>query len=228
MSVRFERADMDVIGHRGCAAEFPENTLAAIRGCAPRVDMIELDLRRCRSGELVVFHDETLDRLTDETGPVSEFDYAELSELTVGGSDEPIPTLTDALDGFPEDTGLNIELKEVGLGEQTLDLVSNCSRELLVSSFDPAALEPFRDTRFPTAFLCAESVEEALETALELDCEYVHPHHTAVDAKCIDRAHEHGLGVNAWTVPTESEVRRLREGGIDGVVVDSWTVVPGT
>lgn len=217
---------MDVIGHRGCAGEFPENTLAAIRGCAPRVDMIELDVRRCRSGELVVFHDERLDRLTDSTGPVGAFDYTELSELTVGDSDEPIPTLASALDALPEGTGLNIELKEVGTHEQTLDLVSDAPHEFIVSSFDHVALEPFRDTALSTALLCAESAEEPVETAMGLGCDYVHPQYTTVDAECIDHAHEHELGVNAWTVPSETHVRRLQEHGIDGVIVDSWTVVP--
>jgi glycerophosphoryl diester phosphodiesterase len=217
---------MDVLGHRGCAAEFPENTLAAIRGCASRVDMVELDVRRCRSGELVVFHDERVDRLTDETGAIETFGYDELSALTVGDSDESIPTLADALAALPEDTGVNIELKEAKLHEQTLGLVSAVPHEGIISSFDPDALDPFRDAPVPTALLCAESTREVLETAIELDCAYLHPQYTAVDAESIECAHSYGLTVNAWTVPSETAVRRLQAGGIDGVIVDSWTVIP--
>lgn len=218
---------MDVIGHRGCAAEFPENTLAAMRGSASQVDMVELDVRRCASGELVVFHDERVDRLTDETGTIDTFDYDELSGLTVGDSNESIPTLDDALGALPEDTGVNIELKETGLHDQTLDLVLATPHEVIISSFDPEALDAFRDTSIPTALLCLNSTSEALETALGLDCAYLHPQYTTVDTESIERAHSRGLAVNAWTVPSETAVQRLQADGIDGVIVDSWTVVPG-
>lgn len=216
---------MDVIGHRGCAAEFPENTLAAVRGAAPRVDLIEVDLRRCRSGELIVFHDERLDRLTDESGPVREFTYSELSTLTVGESEESIPTLIDVLEALPENTGLNIELKERGLHRETLDIVSKTPHDIVISSFDPSTLEPFRETPYPTAFLCMET-ERTVRTARELGCEYLHPEQSIVDADFVEHAHDSGLNVNAWTVPSVAAVDRLRGYGIDGVIVDSWTVVP--
>ena len=219
---------MNVIGHRGCAKEFPENTLAAVRGCAPHVDMVEIDVRRCGSGELVVFHDSHLDRLTDASGVVSQFEYQELSRLTIGDSNEPIPKLADVCDYLPSGLGLNIELKETGLHEAVLDILSSHSHEVLISAFDPAALAPFRDADVSTAFLCADSVEEGVETALELGCESLHPRYTIIDEEAIQRAQQKGLSVNAWTVPTEPEVRRLQSMGADGVIVDSWKLTTGS
>ncbi|WP_336326497.1 glycerophosphodiester phosphodiesterase [Halovenus sp. HT40] len=218
---------MTVIGHRGCAKEFPENTLAAVRGCAPHVDMVEIDVRRCGSGELVVFHDSDLDRLTDATGAVSQYEYQELSRLTIGDSAEPIPKLGDVCDDLPSELGLNIELKEPGLHEAVLDILSSHSHEVLISAFDPAALHPFRDVDVATALVCAESVEAGVETALELGCESLHPRYTIIDEEAIQRAQRTGLSVNAWTVPTATEVRRLQEIGADGVIVDSWKITTG-
>lgn len=215
-----------IIGHRGCAAEFPENTLAAVRGAAPHVDLIEIDVRRCRSGEIVVFHDKTLDRLTERPGRVSQTDYEELATLTVGDSDESIPTLAAVLDAVPADTGLNIELKECGLGNEILTLLENCSVEGFLSSFDPEALAPFDDEEISTALLCAESFEESLSTARDLGCQYIHPQYTTIDRESIQRAHQHGVSVNAWTVPTEPAVKRLASQGVDGVIVDSWRIAP--
>ncbi|MXR52425.1 glycerophosphodiester phosphodiesterase [Halovenus sp. WSH3] len=218
---------MQVIGHRGCAAEFPENTLAAIRGCAPHVDLIEIDVQRCRSGELVVFHDDTVDRLTDATGAVADFDYEELTTLTVGDSDQSIPTLGEVLDALPEDTGVNVELKRADVAGAVLDALADSDAELIVSSFDPAALAPFQGHSIPTAFLFAHSFEAGLQTALDLGCAFVHPRYAITDAADIRRAHEHGMSVNAWTVPTEAGVRRLKAGGVDGVIVDTWRIIPG-
>lgn len=215
-----------IIGHRGCANEFPENTLAAVRGVAPHVDLIEIDVRRCRSGEIVVFHDETLGRLTEHSGSVSQTDYEELATLSVGHSDESIPTLAAVLDAVPADTGLNIELKERGLGAEILTLLEDHPLEVVFSSFDAEALVPFDNEDMPTALLCAESVEESLSTALDFGCQYIHPQYTSIDRESIQRAHQCGLSVNAWTVPTEPAVRRLTAQDVDGVIVDSWRIVP--
>lgn len=217
---------MDIIGHRGCKAHFPENTVAAIRGCAPHVDMVEVDIRRCRSGEIVVFHDDELDELTDGSGPVCDHSYEELSSLRVEGSDETIPLLSDVLDTLPEGTGINIELKHAGMHNDVAPLIRETGHEVLVSSFDTSAIEPFRREPVPTALLFIENFVSNLDTATALGCEYVHPLYRIADAESIARAHERGFSVNAWTVPTKAAVHRLRDGGVDGVIVDSWTIIP--
>ncbi len=216
---------MDVIGHRGCAGEFPENTLAAVHGASPHVDAIEIDVRRCGSGELVVFHDERVDRLTDATGRIAELDYDQLAALTIGDSTESIPILADVLAACPASVWLNIELKTTGLTDRLLDAVDETPQEILVSSFEPAALAPLETEDVPTALLFAEDLGANLEQASTLGCAAVHPQHSLIDADDIARAHNRKVTVNAWTVPTAAEVQRLRGGGIDGVIVDSWRIV---
>lgn len=205
---------------------FPQNTLAAVRGAAPHVDMIEIDVRRCKTGELVVFHDERVDDLTTACGPVRELSFEELSSLRVAGSEETIPSLEAVLDVLPADTGLNVELKHAGMHEDVASLVGRVDNEVLVSSFERDAISEFRDGSIPTAYLFTDSFEENLDTALELGCTFLHPHYERTDAERIERTHEQDMAVNAWTVPTREEVRRLRSVGVDGVIVDSWEIIP--
>lgn len=217
---------IQVMGHRGCATHYPENTLAAIRGCAPHVDAVEIDVRRCASGEIVVFHDETVDRLTEGDGRVDEHAFADLPPVAVDGATEPIPTLAEALDALPDGTGVNVELKHAGMADEVAALLRAVD-DAMVSSFEAAALEPFQEEPIPTAYLFGEGFAAGLDTAEGLDCAFIHPHYAETDAERIEQAHDRGLGVNVWTVPNEREVKRLRDAGVEGVIVDSWTIVPG-
>jgi glycerophosphoryl diester phosphodiesterase len=217
---------MQIVGHRGCRDHYPENTVEAVRGSAPHVDLVEVDVQRCQSGEIVAFHDDRLGQLTDGRGLVRDHTYEELSRLSVGGSDATIPTLSAVLDALPEGTGINVELKHTGMGEDVARLVRNLDREVIVSSFEPDAIAPFRDEPVSTAHLFVGFFEENLATAAELGCEYVHPFHEVIDSNAIEQAHDRGLAVNAWTVPSSAKVTKLREAGVDGVIVDSWEIVP--
>lgn len=217
---------MRVIGHRGCPDHQPENTVAAVRTAAAHVDMVEIDVQRCKSGEIVVFHDETLDRLTAASGPVSEYTYDELSRLTIGDSAEPIPQLTSLLDALPAGTGVNVELKHAGLAPDLIPRLAEYEAPVIVSSFDAGALSAFRDEQIPTAYLFTHSFGSAIDRARGLNCEYIHPYHRFVDEAAITRAHDYGFEVNAWTVPSASKVRALRAAGVDGIIVDSWELVP--
>jgi len=212
---------MRVIGHRGCPALAPENTLAAFDAAAKRLDWVELDVRRCGSGELVVVHDETLDRVTGATGRVDETRLAELQALTVGGSDESIPTLTAVFDALPDRVSVNVELKETRLADDLAAVAGEAEHEILVSSFDADALREVRETTaLPVAFLFAADWDESLSVAVDLDCAAVHPHYDLLSSSRVEEAHDRGFEVNAWTVPDREIVRRLREYGVDGVVVD--------
>ncbi|KAB1198485.1 MULTISPECIES: glycerophosphodiester phosphodiesterase family protein [Haloferax] len=212
---------MRVIGHRGCPALAPENTLAAFRAAATRLDWVELDVQRCASGELVVFHDETLDRLTDSTGLVADATLAALRALRVGDSDETIPTLREVLEALPEDVAVNVELKEPGLAADLAAVVADVEHEILVSSFDSEALREVREqTDLPVAYLFADEWDDALRVADELGCTAIHPRYDLLSAERVTEAHERGFDVNTWTVPESETVERLREWGVDGVIVD--------
>lgn len=214
---------MRLVAHRGFADRYPENTVRAFREASAVADLIELDVRRCGSGELVVFHDERLDRLTGESGRVAAAPWERLRTLDVLDSGEGIPRLEDAFAAIPPDVGVNVELKEQGLADDALAVADRFDNDLLVSSFDPEALRETRhaDSSVSLAFV-TERAPGAVGTARDLDCEFVHPRLDAcADTDLVARAHEVDVEVNAWTVTTREQADALREVGVDGLIADS-------
>src|SRR5438128_870883 len=116
-----------VWAHRGASAAAPENTMAAF-ALAGRLgaDGVELDAQRCRSGEVVVFHDATLGRIAGRAGRVTESSWAELKALDAGGrfaarfAGERIPLLAEVLAQTPPSLLVNVELKCDGADDRGL------------------------------------------------------------------------------------------------------------
>jgi glycerophosphoryl diester phosphodiesterase len=228
-SERPDPGEVTLIAHRGCAGQYPENTVEAVERASPHVDAVEVDVRRCASGELVVVHDAELDRLTGASGRVAETDWNELRELTVLDSGEPIPRLDDALDAVPAGTGVNVELKERGIAADALDAARRSNSDVLFSSFHPEALATLRDCDPSTdrALLVAGGgVERAVEAATDLGCVAVHPPiDLATEPGFVDAAREAGLAVNAWTARDREDAERLLAAGVDGVIADRWDLL---
>jgi len=98
--------------HRGGAAHAPENSWAAFEHAIKLgYAYLETDARATADGRLVAFHDRTLDRITDASGPVNALSYREVAALRVGGT-EPIPLIEDLIAAWP-DVRFNIDLKDV-------------------------------------------------------------------------------------------------------------------
>jgi glycerophosphoryl diester phosphodiesterase len=219
---------MRVVGHRGCPEHGPENTVAAVRTALPHVDWVEVDARRCGSGEVVVHHDETLDRTTDLTGPVADASLADLGAARVEGTDEPVPTLAALLDAVPPATTVNVELKERGLADDVARIAGDADAPVVASSFDREALAGVAaasGSDLDLAPLFVDEWSEALGRAADLDAAFLHPHWETATAERVSRARDAGLEVNAWTPPDRAAVRACREAGVDGVIVDSWTLL---
>ena len=108
---------MRILGHRGASSDAPENTLAAfLLALQQGADGVELDARLCHSGEVVVFHDERLERLTGGRGRVADTSWDELSQLEVrsgksGVAPARIPLLLEVLEALPRTAFVNVELK---------------------------------------------------------------------------------------------------------------------
>jgi glycerophosphoryl diester phosphodiesterase len=190
--------------------------------------MVETDVRRCGSGELVVFHDDTLDRVTDATGEVGSTPMEVLEEVSILESGESIPQVADVFESLPEDVGVNLELKGRDVATETVAVADEYDHEVIVSSFYPDDVAAARDAGAGTVahlFYADEpadfDVEAALDVAADLDCEYVHPDvGICLGTEIVSEARGRGVGVNAWTAGTESEILELLERGVDGVVID--------
>lgn len=221
---------MEIIGHRGCADQYPENTLLAIRKASRRLPAIELDVRRCGSGELVVFHDATLERVTAAEGRLAETPWSDLSELTVLDSEESIPRLETALRAVPDDVTVQLELKEAGIASETLDAATAAGVDVRVSSFLPEALAEVESSclEVPNGLLFEGNPEANLSRAVELDCTHVFPHYRlCVDGDVVSAARDRGFDVIAWKAArTVDDVCALREAGVDGVTADRYDIAP--
>jgi glycerophosphoryl diester phosphodiesterase len=214
---------MRCIAHRGFAGGNPENTISAVESAATAgADAVEVDARRCGSGEVVVIHDPTVDRVTDGTGAVAEHSLSELRALDVLSAGETVPTLGEVFSAVPGEVTVNVELKETGLAADALAVANAHENDVLVSSFEPAVLREARAVgTAPLAALFAEDPETATEEARRLGCRAVHPHWRLCDAAFVARAHDAGFDVNAWTVRSDRTAGRVASAGADGLIADA-------
>jgi len=217
------------IGHRGAAGHEPENTLRSFsRALGIGVDMIEFDVHICASGEIVVIHDETVERTTNGTGHVSDLTYLELRDLDAGLG-EIIPTLEDVFDLVLGHSMLNIELKGDGTGCPVLRSVEHYIEtgqakpdDFLVTSFNYDELEALRDLSdtIRIGILTTGDPRSTLGLADELDAFSINPHHSKVKEGFVKESHERGLMVFPWTVNEEKAIIGMKDLGVDGIISD--------
>ena len=216
-----------VIAHRGASGYRPENTLTAFElAVAQRADMIETDLHRTADGAIVVTHDDDLASLGG-CGSIAQATLAQVRAFDVGGG-ESAPTLEEVLDRFGARIPWNLELKRGSRGEYpgleatTLDAVRarGLVPDVLFSSFHDTVLARLRALA-PEArvglLLSRRAPERAIERALSLAAEAIHPEAPLVDAALIRTAHAAGLAVYVFTVDDPAEMRRLVDLGADGL-----------
>jgi len=215
-----------VIAHRGCGAAEPENTLRAIRRAMELgVDGVEIDVHACRSGEIVVIHDPTVDRTTNGTGSVVKLTLAQLREFDAGKG-ELIPTLQEVLELVSgRSLLLNIEVKVPGIERQVLELIHRygAEQQILISSFlHPVLAEIHRLDRDIAIGLLYSHPElgDPIEIARRLGAEALHPHHSLVTPQLAKQCLKAGLLLNPWTVNEEKDLRRMLTLDVNGIITD--------
>jgi glycerophosphoryl diester phosphodiesterase len=225
-----------VVGHRGGrGAGWPaENTLAAFEQArAQGARAIELDVRTCAGGTVVVFHDATLARMTGERDPrrVSEVPERELLGIDLGGG-ATIPTLLAVLTWARQsEVAVNVEMKHGVPGRRalvraTVDAVRATRADVLLSSFDPsllslaAALVPSIPRAFLTEARSPAWARALQETARPPLVQGLHLERTAVTADAVARYRRRGLRVGIWTVNDPAEARELHRFGVASIITD--------
>jgi glycerophosphoryl diester phosphodiesterase len=215
---------MRLVAHRGFDAQYSANTVAAIESAIPRADMVELDIRRCASGELVVAHNALVDISIDGVDRVDELTAPELAALDAHDG-EGIQTLDTVLDEIPADVGVNLELKDAEITEQALAIAESVPHEIIISSFDPDALRgvhPEANTNVELAYVLGATPGDDLSVAMDLDCAFVHPNAwLCLLTGVVADAHDAGLGINAWTVDSRPAAWALSRRGVDGLIASS-------
>jgi glycerophosphoryl diester phosphodiesterase len=218
------------IGHRGAPAYEPENTLRSFeKAMELGVNAVELDIRKTKDGRMVVIHDAEVDRTTNGRGPVSGLTLDEVKRLTAGKS-EKIPTLEEALDFLDRKVRILVELKELGLEENTLSLIREKGLEenVVIVSFHEEALRRTRELseKVETGLIYVRH-ENPIETALRLKANYLIPFFKHTRATDVEKAHERGLKVIVWTINEREEAVKYVEWGVDGVASDKPDILVG-
>ncbi len=208
------RQNVTIIGHRG-AKGHPENTIPSFEGALEQgADGIELDVRRSVDGRLVVVHNSVAAGLL-----VKSTEYDRFRKLPDGYE---IPLLEDVLEKFSERTFLDIELKESGFEEQAIELISGCAdlRNVMISALHTDTLNRVHDLQpdLQLGFIFNRTQEQ--ESRYNSPIDYVIPQFRLASRELIEEVHDEDLQVYAWTVNTESEMRRLIALGVDGIITD--------
>lgn len=225
-----------IIAHRGGRDWAPENTIAAFKkSMGAGVDGLEFDLHRCASGELVVIHDDDLNRTTNGVGFVKDCTYAELKRLSAGlwfaeeFRHERIPLLTEVLDLVDESVFIDLELKNSPMGyegiEQELLAEIEPYRNKLrisVSSFDHHCLRRLRslDSEIEIGVLAAAALVDLKEYASKFDARYYIQDYDCLMPEDVLEAREAGLEVIVWTVNDKHKWQRLIDMGVFGICTD--------
>ncbi len=220
---------MIVIGHRGASGHEPENTLESFRKALDlNVDMIELDVYNCRSGELVVFHDDSLRRITGHFGKVEKKTFEELRKLDAGRG-EKIPALEEVLELVDRRAKVNIELKGAGTAGPAYDLMEKFVNErgwsrddFIISSFNHSLLEEFCKTssEYRIGILSSKKRFDYIDTASRLSAFSAHPELKNVTPELVDSLHKHGLAVYVWVVNEPKDIKMMQDYGVDGIFTD--------
>ena len=222
--------DYLVIGHRGAMGHETENSLPSIQKAIDLgVDMIEIDVFKIESGEIVVFHDKRVDRLTNGGGNI--FD---LRKLLLDGN-HTIPMLQDVLKLIDKQTALNIELKGAGTASR-VNFIANYYVEnhgwswenIVISSFNWDELRAMREKNLevPIAVLTESNPLEAIPVARELNAVAINPNYRSLNAENVEEIHKAGFKIYTWTVNEPETIQKLIDLGVDGIISDYPERVP--
>jgi glycerophosphoryl diester phosphodiesterase len=224
-----------IIGHRGGAAGFPENTLVAFKKAVELgADGVEFDVQLTKDGEVVVIHDELIDRTMTGSGLVKEHTLKELRQMSAGEffspdfKSEKIPTLAEVLEVVQDLEVINIELKNYlpypKLEEKVLKLVDQFEirEKVIISSFNHYSLQKIKKLQpeIRTGALLMAKIINPADYAFKRAFNALHLHFLTADQEIIDKSHFMGMQVNVYTVNFPESVIELLEKGVDMIMTD--------
>ncbi len=226
-----------VIGHRGIPYLAPENTIASFaKSLELGAEGIELDVHLSKDNEMVVCHDEKVNRTTNGKGFIKDLTLEELRRLDAGSwysdsfSGQRIPLLSEVLD-LVVDTSVmvNIELKTgivsyPGLVEKVVELIRRYKLvdRVIISSFNHYSLiETMKiEPKLSTAILYSAGLYEPWAYAAAMDVKGLHPAYHSVNESGVAGAKAQGVFVNPWTVDEPQKMEQLAAMGIDGIITN--------
>ena len=223
--------------HRGASGYAPENTLPAFRMAAEmKADGVELDIQLTRDGEIVVCHDETIDRTSSGHGSIADFSLSELKTFdfcngNLAYEGVRIPTLEEVLDELePTPLTVNIELKTginfyPGIEEKAIELVQRkgWGKRIIYSSFNHETLRRIHqlDPAAKTGVLYGDGLADPVKYGRMLGASALHP--VLFNLRYpgfLETCREDGKEINVWTVNSEEHLKICREMGVHAVITN--------
>ncbi|ANU27385.1 glycerophosphodiester phosphodiesterase family protein [Planococcus versutus] len=227
---------MKIYAHRGCSGTCPENTLAAFRAAAELpITGVEIDVHLTKDNEIVVIHDEKVNRTTNGRGYIKEMTLKEVKELDCGSwyaeewSDEKIPTLDEVFDIFENTTHrLNIELKSDvfpydGLADKVIDLATKRGfiNRILISSFNHEDIQSVvQGKKVESAILTFEVLVDVYDYARVIGTKRIHVSLPSAFRRMTTDALRKGAIVYTYTVNDISYAEELQKIGVHGIFTD--------
>ena len=245
-----QQKDFKIIAHKGASGIAPENTLASFQAALDiGVDIIELDVRQTKDEEIIVFHDQFLDRTTNGMGNVHEYTLEQLKQLDAGSwfsskfSDQKIPTLKEVLDLVDGRCQVLIEIKHMDhphyhdFSDKLVDVIrleENGFDWVLLQSYEEKYLEEAQiyDDRIQiNKMLIGEDSTPLLafyiETKLKLghgdskgNLKTLNPEFKTLSPRRIFRMHSRGFKVFTYSVNTREDMIKMLNMGVDGIITD--------
>lgn len=225
--------EIQITAHRGSSLSAPENTIPALMAAVEELaDYAEIDIQETKDGELVLFHDNNLKRVTGKDGTIKSMTLEELKSLDAGRwfsaefEGTEIPTLEEAMDFAKGRLKLNIEIKNVGAGskipEMTAELIGRhgWQEQCVVTSTSYRYLERVKAVNpdIYTGYIVSAAYGSYYEDEA---IDFVSLLSSSASQKLIDGAHESGKEVHVWTVNRKSEMERMKMLGVDNIITDN-------
>ena len=211
------------IGHRGAKGYEAENTLASFQKAIDLgTDGIELDVHLCQSGELVVIHDDTIERTTSGKGFVKDYSAAELQAFG-------IPTLMSVFELVNQKCFINVELKTFETADKVVELIEQYVAEkgwkyedFIVSSFDWNAIQQvhFLNDKIPIGVLTNTDLELALAFAKFIKAYSIHPYYHLLTPENVANMKSKNFKIYPWTVNEPEDIIFVKSLNIDGIITD--------
>ena len=245
-----QQKDFKIIAHKGASGIAPENTLASFQAALDiGVDIIELDVRQTKDEEIIVFHDQFLDRTTNGMGNVHEYTLEQLKQLDAGSwfsskfSDQKIPTLKEVLDLVDGRCQVLIEIKHMDhphyhdFSDKLVDVI-----RLEENGFDWVLLQSYEDKYLEEAQIYDDRIqinkmligEDStpllafyIETKLKLghgdskgNLKTLNPEFKTLSPRRIFRMHSRGFKVFTYSVNNREDMIKMLNMGVDGIITD--------
>lgn len=228
---------MKIYAHRGSSGTHPENTLSAFREAANlNIHGVELDVHLTKDGELVVIHDESIERTSNGTGYVKDMTLSELRAFDYGSwfssefSSEQIPKLEEVLQIFKNKTHhVNIELKSdifpyEGLGNKVLYAIEKfqMADRVVVSSFDHEAIREFKKSapHIEVALLTMEVLVDSYDYARFIPADAIHIFLPTAFRKMTKESLLKGAIIRVFTVNEVEHANSLQQIGVHAIFTD--------